>query len=127
MVSQKKMSALRGPIKKFHHYIANPYVKLHFTKILFSKFTEVKVHLTPIPFKNHKCERLFLGTFQDLLKWLNFTWELKKILLAKFYRLVIRFLICYWGLWVLDLPCENLSAFNLLRYKSHGTEPLIGL
>ena len=30
-------------------------------------------------------ERLFLGTFQDQLKWPNFIWELKKILLAKFY------------------------------------------
>ena len=38
----------------------------------------------------------------------------KKILLVKFYGLPIRFLICYWDSWVLDLPCESLYAFNLL-------------
>ena len=49
----------------------------------------------------HMSERLFLGTFQDQLKWLTF-------LLAKFYGLGIGFLVCYWYLWVLDFPCGNL-------------------
>ena len=45
--------------------------------------------------KSDGLERLFLGTFQDQLKWLNFLWELKKILLAKIYGMVIRFVLMW--------------------------------
>ena len=80
------------------------------------KFQLKEIHLLKLQSDSDQVlERLFLGTFQDLLKWLNFIWELKKILLAKFNGLVIGFLVCYWDLWVLDFPCENLYAFNLLR------------
>ena len=34
-------------------------------------------------------ERLFLGTYQDQLKWLNFLLRTKKILLAKIYNQLI--------------------------------------
>ena len=71
-------------------------------------------HYEPsVPWKEGLYEKLFLGTFQDQLKWLNFLWESKKFLLSKIYGLVSRFLICYWDLLVLDLPGVKIFLLSI--------------
>ena len=60
-------------------------------------------------------ERLFLGAFSGPVEVAWFYWELKKILLVKFYDRVIGFLVCYWYLWALDFPLWKSLCFQFTK------------
>ena len=96
----RKMKAFKAFVKTLPYHIYLVYI-FSFIKVAMlkrNKFLFIHSFILQGSWKT------FSGDFQDQLKWLNFLWELKKILLAKIYGLVIRFLICYWDMWVLDLP-----------------------
>ena len=51
---------------------------------------------------NVTLKAILLDMYLPKLKLINFILELKKILLAKFYGLVIGFLKCYYEFWIIE-------------------------